>query len=189
MIISIKKYLIKVPKSIIIYYSELTNLMLVKGKLNMVLSYVPVKIFIFNKHILYISPFMSEIKSPSVKKNIYVQLQTFNNIKNVFRLTSQYVCKKLKLVGVGYKVFLKKFCNEEVLMLKIGYSHHVYIKIPDNLVVKLLNNNKIFISGSSNLLVSKFAGLIRSCKIPEPYKGKGVLYENERIFLKVGKKV
>ena len=51
MIISIKKYLIKVPKSIIIYYSELTNLMLVKGKLNMVLSYVPVKIFIFNKHI------------------------------------------------------------------------------------------------------------------------------------------
>ena len=52
-----------------------------------------------------------------------------------------------------------------------------------------LKANKLFIIGNSYQFVTQIAALIRSCKVPEPYKGKGILYATEKITLKEGKKV
>ena len=76
-----------------------------------------------------------------------------------------------------------------MLEFKLGYSHNIYFKIPKNLTVFCLKSDKIFISGNFYEYISQIASQIRSYKTPEPYKGKGILYENEKIFLKEGKKV
>jgi large subunit ribosomal protein L6 len=71
----------------------------------------------------------------------------------------------------------------------LGYSHQIYFKISHTLNVFCLKATSIFISGNSYQEVSQISALIRSYKYPEPYKGKGILYENEKIVIKEGKKV
>ena len=77
----------------------------------------------------------------------------------------------------------------KLLNFKLGYSHQIFFKIPRNLNVFCLKSTKLFVSGLSNSYVNQIAALIRSYKTPEPYKGKGILYENEKIILKEGKKI
>jgi large subunit ribosomal protein L6 len=93
--------------------------------------------------------------------------------------------KQLKLVGVGYKAELSK---KSQLILKLGYSHPIYVDIPAHLEVTCLKPTKISIFGNNEQEVSNFSALVRSYKIPEPYKGKGILYRDETINLKEGKK-
>jgi large subunit ribosomal protein L6 len=97
--------------------------------------------------------------------------------------------KKLLLVGVGYKASPMILFDNQLLEFKLGYTHHIYFKISTNLNVYSYKTTTIFISGDSNQAVSQTAALIRSCKVPEVYKGKGILYDNEKITLKKGKKV
>jgi large subunit ribosomal protein L6 len=75
-----------------------------------------------------------------------------------------------------------------LLHFKLGYSHYVYFKIPKNLEIFCLKANKLFILGDSYSFVNQVAALVRSFKIPEPYKGKGIIYTTEKITLKEGKK-
>jgi len=98
-------------------------------------------------------------------------------------------CKKLKLVGVGFKVSLLKILNFDLLYFKLGYSHAIYFRVPKALNVYCLKSNKLFFVGNSSMFLAQTAALIRSYKIPEPYKGKGILYISERIILKEGKKI
>jgi large subunit ribosomal protein L6 len=74
-------------------------------------------------------------------------------------------------------------------MFKLGYSHSLYFKIPEQLIIFCLKFTKLFIYGNSYQNVTQIASLIRSYKKPEPYKGKGILYETEKILLKEGKKI
>ena len=124
-----------------------------------------------------------------IKQNNNVQRDISLKIKNYIQLVSQYAFIKLKLIGVGYKIFLKEYKNIKILHLKVGYSHDIYFRIPPEFKIKLSNNNTLFIAGFSKNKVSEFATYIRSFKVPEPYKGKGIRYENEKVTLKVGKKV
>jgi len=110
-------------------------------------------------------------------------------LKQILLEASVLLCKKLRFVGVGYRAFLVKTDNNTLLQFKLGYSHDIYFKIPPSITVFCLKADKLFISGSLYEYVSQIASSIRSYKTPEPYKGKGILYENETIILKEGKKV
>ena len=92
--------------------------------------------------------------------------------------------KKLEVVGVGYKVAL--VANK--LVLNLGYSHTIEMDIPKGLEVKV-EKNVIIVSGSGKQEVGEFAALIRARRKPEPYKGKGIRYQDEQIRRKAGKVV
>jgi len=122
------------------------------------------------------------------KKLKAVQGTQVNLLKQMLLDMSLLSCKKLNLIGVGFRVSTLKIARLTLLHFKLGYSHYVYFKVPKNLEIFCLKANKLFLLGDSYLFVTKVAALIRSFKIPEPYKGKGILYTTEKIILKEGKK-
>lgn len=75
------------------------------------------------------------------------------------------------------------------MQFKLGFSHSIYYKIPEALKIVPVKSVFIYVFGNSYYNVTQAAATIRSYKSPEPYKGKGILYENEKISLKEGKKV
>ena len=92
--------------------------------------------------------------------------------------------KELQIVGVGYKAALQG----SKLNLSLGYSHPIIYQIPEGIKVTL-NENKILVEGADKQLVGQTAAEIRRFRSPEPYKGKGIRYVDERIVLKEGKSV
>nr|ARW68352.1 ribosomal protein L6 [Chondria sp. (in: red algae)] len=91
--------------------------------------------------------------------------------------------KKLIIQGVGYRAQTEG----KNLVLNVGYSHPVLIKPPKNVSIKIENNTIIIVSGINKEIVGQIAATIRDVRPPEPYKGKGIKYENEIIRRKVGK--
>ncbi len=71
--------------------------------------------------------------------------------------------------------------------MNVGYSNPVEMQVPDDLTVEVPDNTTIHISGISKQAVGDFAATVRSVRSPEPYKGKGIRYENEHIIRKEGK--
>ncbi len=92
--------------------------------------------------------------------------------------------KKLQLVGVGYRAK----AQGKSLELTVGYSHPVNYPIPDDLKIETPSQTEIVISGADKQKVGQAAAEIRSIRSPEPYKGKGIRYENEHIVKKEAKK-
>ena len=91
--------------------------------------------------------------------------------------------KKLVIEGIGYKVAL----NGNKLILSLGFSHPVEIEAPKGIEFKI-EKNTIIVSGADKQVVGQTAANIRIQKKPEPYKGKGIRYDNEIIRRKDGKK-
>ncbi len=91
--------------------------------------------------------------------------------------------KKLEIEGVGFKAAVEG----EELVLEMGYSHPVKIKIPQGIKISA-EKNIITVSGFNNELVGQTSAIIRKVRPPEPYKGKGIKYVGEKIRRKVGKK-
>lgn len=91
--------------------------------------------------------------------------------------------KSLELVGVGYRAAKQG----KKLVLNVGYSHPVEMVPEDGIEVEVPAPNKIIVKGVDKEKVGAFAANIRSVREPEPYKGKGIKYENEVIRRKVGK--
>ncbi|OGV35526.1 MAG: 50S ribosomal protein L6 [Lentisphaerae bacterium GWF2_45_14] len=91
--------------------------------------------------------------------------------------------KELQIVGIGYKAQL----NGSKLTLALGYSHPVEYTVPKGVTLSVVDNTKIFIEGIDKQLVGEVAATIRRFRKPEPYKGKGIRYSDERITLKEGK--
>ncbi len=91
--------------------------------------------------------------------------------------------KSLIITGVGYRAEVQG----KLLMLNLGYSNDFFAAIPDGLTVAADANGKITVSGIDKQKVGEFCAQIRRLRKPEPYKGKGVRYENEVIRRKVGK--
>jgi large subunit ribosomal protein L6 len=91
--------------------------------------------------------------------------------------------KRLEIEGVGYRAEVKG----KNLNLLLGFSHPVAMPIPEGLTVKVEANTKLTIEGASKQSVGQFAANVRSLRPPEPYKGKGVRYDDEHIRRKVGK--
>jgi large subunit ribosomal protein L6 len=91
--------------------------------------------------------------------------------------------KTLELVGVGYRA--QK--SGEKVVLSVGYSHPVEIAPDNGIEFELPSQTKIIVRGIDKELVGATAAKIRSVREPEPYKGKGIKYEGERILRKEGK--
>lgn len=187
------RYVLKIPSQISVLYCKEKKKLLISNGLKKMTIDLQVKLKILKqKNCIVVTdqPFY-KVSSKASKQNKSLQGKYYFIIKKTFKNIKTVTCKKLKLVGVGYKVFL--ITNGEVsyklLHFKLGYSHNIYYKIPKNLEVKIRQSNKIFILGHDYDLVSKTASVIRSYKYPEPYKGKGILYFNESIELKEGKKL
>ena len=105
-------------------------------------------------------------------------------LNNMIVGVSQGFEKKLELVGVGYRVQVAG----KGLTLALGYSHPVEIEAIEGIEFKVEGNTKIAIEGINKELVGQIAANIRSKRPPEPYKGKGVKYADEKIRRKEGKK-
>lgn len=106
-----------------------------------------------------------------------------SHILNMISGVNTLFVKKLILEGVGYKSEVKG----ENLVLALGFSHPVNVKIPSTLKVTA-EKNVITVSGIDKEVVGEFAASLRSLKKPEPYKGKGMRYDGEVIKRKQGKK-
>jgi len=91
--------------------------------------------------------------------------------------------KKLAITGVGYKAAVQG----KVLNMALGYSHPINYDIPAGITIAVEKNTSITISGADKQLVGSVAAKVRSFRGPEPYKGKGIRYEDEYIRRKVGK--
>lgn len=104
-------------------------------------------------------------------------------IKNMIYGVSNNYTKILILQGIGFKFQL----TEDLLIINVGYTHSIKIIIPNYLRVTLDSPTIIKINGIDKEQVSLFASIIYNIKPPEPYKGKGIFYENQQISKKAGK--
>lgn len=106
------------------------------------------------------------------------------SLNNMIKGVSQGYEKKLQLVGVGYRAA----AQGKKLNLSLGFSHPVEFPIPDGISVETPTQTDIIIKGADKQLVGLCAAKIRGYRPPEPYKGKGVRYSDEKVELKEAKK-
>jgi len=93
--------------------------------------------------------------------------------------------KKLEIVGVGYLAAIQK----NTLQLRVGFANELQVVIPAGLTVTCPDQTHVHIKGIDKQLVGQFAAEVRALRKPEPYKGKGIRYENEQVRRKAGKAV
>jgi len=91
--------------------------------------------------------------------------------------------KKLKIEGIGYQARMDK----KALVLTVGYANAVSMTPPAGVTVELTDPTSIVIKGADKQAVGQFAAEVRKVRKPEPYKGKGIRYENEQVRRKEGK--
>lgn len=104
-------------------------------------------------------------------------------INNMVTGVSTGYSRKLILKGVGYKAEKKG----DTLVLNLGYSHPVEMKDPDGITTEVPSQTEVIVKGIDKALVGNYAANIRKHRPPEPYKGKGILYDGEVIIRKEGK--
>lgn len=121
---------------------------------------------------------------PLKKKNFSLIGTFWSLINNMIIGVTNGFEKKLEIEGIGYKAELKG----DSLVLNLGFSHPVTVKVPAELKVLVDAQRKISISGIDKQKVGEFTAQIRKLKPPEPYKGKGIKYSGEIIRKKAGKK-
>jgi large subunit ribosomal protein L6 len=104
-------------------------------------------------------------------------------IANMTTGVTQGFEKKLEIVGVGFRADVEG----KALKLTLGFSHPIHYPIPEGIRVEVEKQTQITIKGNDKQEVGTVAAILRSIKLPEPYKGKGIRYVGERIRKKVGK--
>ena len=104
-------------------------------------------------------------------------------VANMVVGVSQGYTRKLEIVGVGYRAAVQG----KKLVVSAGYSHQIEMVPPDGITFAVENNTNVFVSGADKELVGNEAAKVRAIRPPEPYKGKGIKYEGERILRKAGK--
>ena len=106
-----------------------------------------------------------------------------NLLNNMVTGVSAGFTRTLIVTGVGYKAEVQG----KLLVMSLGYSSDIYVGIPDGLSVTADGSGKIVVSGIDKQKVGELASQIRRFRGPEPYKGKGIRYDDEQIRRKVGK--
>jgi large subunit ribosomal protein L6 len=157
-----------------------TDLIKVKGAKGELTQALHPKVKIENKDsVITVSVSNEENKQQKALWGLYRAL--INNM--VMGVTTGF-SKVLEINGVGYKAAL----TGRKLVLNLGYSHPIEMEVPTGLEAKV-EKNTITISGSDRQVVGQFAAVVRSKREPEPYKGKGIKYQDEVIRRKAGKVV
>ena len=105
-------------------------------------------------------------------------------VQNMIVGVTEGFVKELQIQGVGYRATAK---GSNALELALGYSHPVNITAPDGIEFDVPVQTQIFVKGIDKQLVGQVAADIRKWRKPEPYKGKGIRYVDERVIRKAGK--
>jgi large subunit ribosomal protein L6 len=105
-------------------------------------------------------------------------------VNNMVIGVSQGFTRELEIVGVGYRAIAQ---GPNKLELQVGYSHPVPFEAPDGVTFEVPAPTRIIVTGFDKQLVGQVAANIRKIRKPEPYKGKGIRYSDERVLRKAGK--
>ena len=172
----IGKLPINIPENVDINYSgsELT----VKGKFGTLQTKIPDTIGIQQDDSILKVSLKNETKNLRSLHGLYRTL-----INNMVIGVSEQFQLTLILKGVGYRAVVQ---GKEIV-LNLGYSHPVKMDIPENVSVEVAQNTTINLKSCDKELLGLFASNIRAWRRPEPYKGKGILYQGEQIIRKAGK--
>jgi large subunit ribosomal protein L6 len=107
-----------------------------------------------------------------------------SNLNNIVKGLTQGFKKTLEYNGVGYRASV----SGSFLILGLGYSHDIVVKIPNNVKVIPEKPNLIVMESDDNIVLGRFAAFVKSLRKTEPYKGKGIKFQGETILRKEGKK-
>lgn len=125
-----------------------------------------------------------EVQRPSeIKKHKALHGLTRSLLQNMVTGVSEGYKKELQINGVGYRASMKG----TTLVLNLGFSHDVEMVAPEGVTIAVPDPNNVVVSGADKQIVGQFAAEIREKRPPEPYKGKGIKYIDERIIRKEGK--
>lgn len=186
---------VKIPKNAKAIFCNKKNILLISGIKGEIKMSPCLKIFISQDSVKSLVNITTvPIKSFSrnkIKNLLGIQGELVSSIKKAFLEVSQSVYKRLDLVGVGYRAILSNgdLKIDSSFTLKLGFSHLVYVTLPAGVKIYCKKYNKITIFGGYGDIFQQTIATIRLLKSPEPYKGKGILYQDEKIKLKVGKRV
>lgn len=164
----------KIPKYIMIFYLKTKGIIILKFK---------------NKtRIIHTDKFFLTI----IKNNIIV-LNSFNIFSLKLKLylieIEFYISKKIQLFGIGYKIFEITTLKKKILLLKLGFSHFIYCKIPEKLKIFIIKSTQLCADCDSFFNTIFNLAVIKSYKKPDIFKGKGFRFANEKIKIKLGKKM
>jgi large subunit ribosomal protein L6 len=184
---NLAKHAIKIPSNVFIKIEN--NLMLIEGPLGKKTLKLLLKVFLNEKKEIVITNEILQLfindKTLNAKA---IQGSTCALIKQIFLGISVGFRKQLNIVGVGYRASVDTTSLNKILVLKLGYSHPISINIPNHLKIICIKPTLISIFGNDKQEVNQMAAIIKSYKMPEPYKGKGILYQDEKILRKEGKR-
>jgi large subunit ribosomal protein L6 len=172
----IGKLPIAIPENVDINYSR--SEIIVKGKFGTLQTKIPDIIRITEDNNNLRVSLNNEKQNDHSLHGLYRTL-----INNMVIGVSEQFKLTLVLKGVGYRAAVQ---GKEVV-LNLGYSHPVKIEIPETISVEIAQNTTINLKSCDKELLGLFAANIRAWRRPEPYKGKGILYEGEQILRKAGK--
>jgi len=151
----------------------------INGPKGSIIQQIPEEILVTEKdNQILVSPRRENKKSRQLWGLIRALLQ--NHVQGV----SVGFEKKLEMVGVGYKAVLS---DPKTIKIEAGFSHPVIMTVPEGLTAAI-EKNVIAIAGFDKQKVGEFAAKIRDIRPPEPYKGKGIRYQGEKVRRKEGKK-
>ena len=173
----IAKNSIKMPSDTSCKFED--SILIAKGKLGEIsLSINPLFIIELKEGELFVLP-----KNDKDKVNP-IWGTTRAHVANTIKGVREGFSKTLELNGTGYRASI----SGSKLKLQLGYSHDIDFDVPKEIKVECPKQNIIKLSGSNKEILGAVAANIRSFRKPEPFKGKGIKYENEFIFRKEGKK-
>ena len=186
-----RKQIIKIPNNISVFYCNKKKIIILKNSFKQRSLKLKTKIIVSQvKHQIEIPTIsFSKLSNNKKKKAKAIQGTIVALLNQLLIETKVMLYKKLHLVGVGYRGFPVENFEDQLISFKLGYSHTIYYKIPSKLNIFCLKLTKLFIYGFSYQDITLASSQIRAKKLPEPYKGKGIRYENEKIVLKEGKKI
>ena len=172
----IGKIPVKVPKGVKVSFAgEVMTVEGPKGKLTQ--QYHPVISFEDKGEEIIVSR-ANEEKQTKAFHGLYRNL-----LNNMVTGVSTGFTKTLIITGVGYRAEVQG----QLLSMSLGYSTDIFVGIPEGIAVTADASGKVTVSGIDKQRVGEFASQVRKLRLPEPYKGKGIRYEDEKIRRKVGK--
>jgi large subunit ribosomal protein L6 len=167
---------VKIPPGVkVTFQDEVMTVEGPKGKLSQ--KYHPVITFETQGDVIVVGR-VNEEKQTRAFHGLYRNL-----LNNMVIGVSSGFSRALIISGVGYRAEVQG----NILSMNLGYSNELFVGIPEGLLVSAEPSGKVVISGIDKQRVGEFASQIRKLRLPEPYKGKGIRYEDEQIRRKVGK--
>lgn len=184
-------FIINIPKNLSVIYSKKKKFLVIsKFAIQKILKLKFQLVLIKSLRVVRVSSIL--FNNLSIKKNYLFQFlwnTAVTLIKWTIIETEILFYRQLKCIGIGYKILNMDDHWKKLLLFKIGYSHFLYFWNIKHINTFSFKTTNLFVFGNSYQKVTQIASLIKLFKKPDCYKGKGILYATENVFLKSGKKV